>query len=255
MSEIILKQYEIVRMDVVDSSNDEAKRLIKEEQYSHSNHKFVLVAGSQIAGKGRDRRLWISPEGNLYFSAVVIPNVPVWRLPQLSFVVAIAVKEALSHFIPKSAKITLKWPNDILVNNKKIAGILLESEYVGKDPKVRKVIIGVGINIKHCPEDLEIEATFAQAYMDQEIKLDDVLEKWIISFDQWFRLWEREGFTKIRLVWLANAHGTGKMMRVRFAQQEYEGSFKDVDQEGCLILQLPNGKEKTIAAGDVYFSI
>lgn len=250
----ILSQYNIQCEEVVDSTNDEAKRLVVDNPQGYLVNKKIVWAKTQLAGKGRDRRSWVSIDGNLFYTAIITPEVETNQLPQMAFIAGLALKEALEYFLPKDVKIKFKWPNDILIDGKKLAGILLESDYVG-NPKVRKVFVGIGVNVEHCPSDLPIQTTKLYDYIDEKVELRSIIERWIVSFDRWLRLWEREGFEKPRIVWLAHAHGLGKVTKVRFAQQEHEGAFKEVDETGCLILTLADGSDKKIAAGDVYFSI
>ena len=147
-------------------------------------------------------------------------------------------------------KIQLKWPNDILLQEKKVAGILLESEAGGtKFPEW--VIVGVGVNVAHFPNKTVPSATSLNAE-HLIVTVEDTLVAFTRSFHRWANIWVEEGFDKVRCAWLNRAIGKGKAIEVRLENQTLTGKFEDLDNDGALILS-DNGTKSRIAAGVIYF--
>jgi len=138
--------FTLVELPAVGSTNDYAKDLARKGQSAFT----VVWTHDQTAGKGRQGNTWTSIPGNLYMTMILRPGVNAERTGQLSFVAAVALAETLKEFLPSSAQITLKWPNDLLLNGKKAAGILLETEAGGAKP-VDWVVIGMGVNVTGAP--------------------------------------------------------------------------------------------------------
>ena len=151
-------------------------------------------------------------------------------------------------------EVTYKWPNDVLLNGRKGAGILLESRSA-TDGTLDCLILGVGANVRHFPEDSTFPATslhFEGAPPDlSEVEL---LEAFSRSFQNWANRWLDDGFAPIRRAWLNHAHGLGEEIEVRLPRETLKGTFKDLDERGALILKLAGGETRPISAGDVYFS-
>lgn len=208
----------------------------------------VIQAMQQEGGKGRHGNHWDSPIGNLYMSVLLRPDCEIEQAGQLSFVVAVALSDALDNYIDleKHTK-TLKWPNDILVNKLKISGILLESNM--KDNKLDSIILGMGLNIFTKPElsiclnDVAKEPVYINAVRDT------VLDK--LSY--YYSLWQEKGFAPILEAWLKQAHGMGEPITARLPKETYKGIFKGVTPDGGLILEQENGEENIIHAAEVYF--
>ena len=139
--------YQLVRLDSVDSTNEEARRLAASEAAVDGTLVWAL---SQTAGKGRRGRAWESPGGNLYCSILLRPDCAAAKAAQLSFVAAVAVVEAVTDIAGPALEVRCKWPNDVLVGGRKISGILLESE-AGAGDEVEWVVVGVGVNVAHHP--------------------------------------------------------------------------------------------------------
>ncbi len=146
--------YQPVLRETVDSTNNAAKQLAREGAAAG----MVVWAMQQTAGRGRRGRSWVSPPGNLYASLLLRPSCPPEEAAQLGFVTALAVADALEEMAPGLPPIACKWPNDVLVGGRKIAGILLESE-IGADQNLAFLIIGLGVNLVFAPADAEFPAT------------------------------------------------------------------------------------------------
>ena len=239
--------FQLFSYDNVDSTNEEAKRLAKKGIPDGA----IVWAKEQSSGIGRRGRKWVSAKGNLFFSILLRPNCSVPEAMQLSFVTSLSIMEIIDDVLPESVNVNCKWPNDILVENRKISGILLESQSKPKGD-IDWIVIGVGLNIKSFPKDLEFPATAliregAKDYMCAGI----MLELFSHHFLSIYKTWEKFGFETIRIAWLSRVAWLGKKISVRLEQETLKGEFKNLDKDGALIL-LQNGVERRITAGDVF---
>lgn len=228
----------IVHHERIGSTSDEAKRLAAEG----APHGTVVHADEQVAGRGRLGRTWFSPAGNLYLSVILRLDVPPERGGELSFLAALAVSDAVNGLLPKQVRATLKWPNDVLVQEGKIAGILVEQ--IGE---VR--ILGMGLNIIEAPRNAPYKtATLVGAggIGSVEGARDILLER--LGF--WLDTWTEEGFWPIRQAWLSRAHPIGTPLRASIGGRTEEGTFAGLDEDGALLLDTDKGR-KRIVAGDV----
>ncbi len=241
--------YALHYLEEVDSTNSEALRLA-EAAYGE---KHWVVAGRQTRGRGRRGREWTSKPGNLYASLLLHPEKSLTEAATLSFVAGIAIRQALADLAPPaSERIHLKWPNDLLVDGKKVAGILLESS-LGNGRKNPAIVIGCGINCAHSPDDTEFPATnLASAGMD--IAPAALFNRVAIRFDEFYRAWApSNGFAEIRDRWLKSAAGISKPITVRLGDRQISGIFESLDTNGQLILLESNNKKTIVTAGDVFF--
>ena len=208
---------------------------------------LVVQALQQHGGKGRHGNQWISPIGNLYMSILLRPKCDLAQAGQLAFVTAVALSEALGEYIDADKHLkTLKWPNDLLIDNRKISGILLESDVKGN--QLNAIVLGIGVNIFKAPElavglnDIAREPVYVN-------KVRDVtLEKLSYYCD----LWQEKGFAPIREAWLKQAQGLGKPMTARLPTESFKGVFKGLTEVGSLILD-EEGTDKIIHAAEVHF--
>jgi BirA family transcriptional regulator, biotin operon repressor / biotin---[acetyl-CoA-carboxylase] ligase len=238
--------YRLVLRDTVGSTNDEAKILACEGAPPGT----VVWAFEQTAGRGRRGRSWVSPRGNLYASIILRPACRAEQAAQLGFVAALAVGDALSELVSSLGALAYKWPNDVLVNGRKIAGILLESE-MGRDNVLAFVIIGVGINLASAPADAEFPATSiageGRPAPSPQAALDIVLR----HFGTWAQRWRRQGFGPVRAAWRERAFALGGQIRARLETATLHGRFVDIDERGALLLETGGGLRR-ISAGDVF---
>jgi BirA family transcriptional regulator, biotin operon repressor / biotin---[acetyl-CoA-carboxylase] ligase len=237
----------LLELEEVDSTNAEARRRAQ----SGVEGPLWIMAERQTAGRGRRGRVWIAPPGNLSATLLLRPGRPASECAQLSFAAALAVADMLSSN-GAGAAVRLKWPNDVLAAEKKIAGILLESES-GADGAAAWLAIGTGVNLAAFPGDTELTATSLRALGATPPTPKDALLDLAAAFAKWYEAWRGEGFGPIREAWLARALGLGKRIRVRLAKEEIAGTFRDIDDGGALVLGLPGGVTRSIAAGDVFF--
>lgn len=204
-----------------------------------------LVALKQTSGYGRRGAEWLQEEGDVAATLLFRPEAPAETLPQLSFVAALAVFDAIRRAAPK-ATLTLKWPNDVLAGGGKIAGLLLE--LIGSAPSL--VVLGVGVNIVSAPTGLDYPTARLIDFASPPPLPRDFVERLDETFDAWRQRWEKEGFAPVRAEWLARAEGRGGKVRVRLPEEIVEGVFEDLDLGGALILNC-DGVRRMIAAGAV----
>ncbi|MED5396629.1 MAG: Bifunctional ligase/repressor BirA [Alphaproteobacteria bacterium MarineAlpha3_Bin4] len=241
--------YKLIALNTVDSTNAEAKRLAVRGEDETADGTIVW-AKEQTAGRGRRGRTWSSPKGNLYCSLILRPDAPASVAAQLSFVAGLAIHDALCLLSEPGHEVLVKWPNDILVNGKKVAGILLEAEQSSGDVPAW-LILGLGLNVGVHPEDAEFPATSLrfEGWPSTEI---DVLEAYCRYFLSWTSRWLDKGFEQVRKNWLWRCKGQGEHMEVRLAGETLTGVFADIDDNGALVLDQ-DGHQRIISAGDVYF--
>jgi BirA family biotin operon repressor/biotin-[acetyl-CoA-carboxylase] ligase len=234
--------------DVIDSTNEEARRLAVAGEAGP----IWISAARQTAGRGRRGRAWESPSGNLAATLMLRPGKPAGECAQLSFAAAIAACDMLRDFAPDS-ELRVKWPNDVLAGGRKIAGILLESASQGGDPPAW-LAIGIGVNLAMHPEGTEFPATSLKALGAPVPSADDALLHLAAHFARWYDTWRGEGFAALRDAWLARAAGLGMRIRARLATEETNGVFEGIDGSGALILRESTGVVRHIAAGEVFFA-
>ena len=242
--------YRLLRYDRIGSTNDAAKDLAR----SSAAEGTVVWAGEQTAGRGRRGRLWQSPPGNLYVSLVLRPSGGAAHTAQLGFVAALGLRDAVAGLTGPGPRVECKWPNDVLANGRKLAGILLESETAAAGT-IDFVVIGVGTNLAFRPSDVEYPATSLTEEGFPEVTPAVLLEAFAHCFDAWARRWRAEGFAPIRAAWLARASGVGEAIRVRLERSTLLGRFVDLDEDGALLLDAAaeqGGGRRRIAAGEVF---
>lgn len=237
--------YRLVAHESVASTNDEARRLATDGAPDGT----VVRALWQTAGRGRRGRAWDSQPGNLYCSLILRPERPVAEAAQFSFVAALALGEAVLPLLPDDVALCYKWPNDLLLDGAKVAGILLESGGTGSAAP-DWLVVGCGLNIAHFPAVTDgYPATSLTAAGCPPIAVDGMLARFLEAFDRW----RREGIAALRAAWIERAAGLGEQIAVRLPNDELRGRFAGLDDSGALLLDLPDGARRVISAGDVYF--
>ena len=229
----------------LDSTNAEARRLSE----GGESGPLWITAVRQTAGRGRRGRNWESPAGNLAATLLLRPGRPLAQWAQLSFAAAIAVADMAAGLAPQ-ARIAVKWPNDVLADGRKLAGILLET--AAGPVAGSALIIGVGVNLADHPGDTEFPAISLAALGTKPPAPEDALGLLAPGLARWYDIWQAEGFAPIRDAWLARAAGLGQRIRARLPDRERMGVFEGIDADGALLLNEA-GRTTAIAAGDVFF--
>jgi BirA family transcriptional regulator, biotin operon repressor / biotin---[acetyl-CoA-carboxylase] ligase len=208
-----------------------------------------IAARAQTAGRGRRDRDWATPDGNLAASFLTATDVPLSKAATLGFVAGLALDEALKLCAP-GLPVALKWPNDVLVQNMKLAGILLESEPV--DGRLA-VVVGIGVNVVAAPQGLPLPAT-SLAALGKPVRTVDLFTALTDAWTAFERIWDAgRGLSAIRSQWLKRAAGIGAPVSVQMGNNVLRGIFETLDEEGRLVLRTPDNSKVTIAAGDVHF--
>jgi BirA family biotin operon repressor/biotin-[acetyl-CoA-carboxylase] ligase len=207
-----------------------------------------ITAQSQSAGRGRRGSIWVSAPGNLYATLLLSePSAPE-HAPQLSFVAALALHDAIAECAPQLGPLlTLKWPNDLLLGAAKVAGILIE----GERAPAFAVAIGIGVNCTAHPAPAAYPATDLAA-AGAPVSADALFASLSVKMPGRLAQWNSgHGFATIRADWLARAAGLGETIRVGLPDRELAGRFEGLDEAGCLMLTGPDGAKVVVATGDV----
>lgn len=247
--------YRLRAFDFVTSTNDVARALVSVPEQEgpvqeEGEGAVVIWAGAQTAGRGRQGRLWHSPLGNLYATVVVRDVGPPATAAVLSLAAAVALAAALAPQGPESTPLRCKWPNDLLLKEAKVCGVLLEYGVTAARPWL---LIGVGVNVVSAPTATPYPATALRSH-GFDIALEDLLSAYLHHLDDWMRRWRREGAALLHAAWLAWAPPLGTPLVARLADGASRGGrFLGLDESGALRLERPDGAVETIAAGDVFW--
>ncbi len=209
---------------------------------------------TQTAGKGRRARVWISPLGNFYATLLLQPTEPPEQVALRSFAAAIALRDAFVALTGLPQAFALKWPNDVLLNGGKVAGILLESTRAGQG---MHLAVGIGVNLIAAPETHLVEpGALAPVSLLGETGLrvtpEAFLDTLATSFAHWEAVFQRDGFAPLRAEWLAHAARLGEVIRARTGDQTREGVFETIDGAGNLMLRMAR-ETVAIPAAEVFF--
>jgi len=238
--------FRIEEVAAIDSTNE----ALRHRAAAGEPEGLVLRADTQHAGRGRRGRGWNSPPGNLYVSLLLRPDCAPAMGATVGFVAAIALGEVLRGLTP--SPVLHKWPNDLLIGGAKMTGVLLEA---GTQPagKLDWLVLGMGVNIVSHPEAGLYPTTDLVASGGQPISPQELLQRFLTGFGPAYDTWCRSGFGAVRAAWLAHAAGIGERVVARLEREEIAGRFADLDPDGTLVMTLDGGRQRRIAAGDVFF--
>jgi BirA family transcriptional regulator, biotin operon repressor / biotin---[acetyl-CoA-carboxylase] ligase len=238
--------FPVLRYDSIDSTNEEARRLVGAGELGP----FWIVAKKQTGGRGRLGRSWVSKPGNVYSTLLLRLQTTTKVLPQVGFVCALAVHDAVSSFLPiGTVKAHLKWPNDCLVNGLKLAGILTEHLHAGQSC----LAIGCGINVAHSPDDVGYP-TGSLARFGAVADVEEVFDRYAAAMERWLLSWdEGRNFADINEAWLSRAIGVSETVTVNQDQRSLEGRFAGLGKDGCLLLETSSDTVK-VYSGDLFIS-
>lgn len=212
-----------------------------------------IITHDQYDGRGRRGRSWSMPAGNFAGSLAIKPSGSAAEVALYSFVAGLALYDALAAVAGPSARLALKWPNDVLLNGGKVAGILLES--VGQGGQVAALAVGCGVNLAGAPP-AEPGAAFAPVSLLGETAIsvtpEEFLDVLAPAFAHWAARLRAEGFAPLREAFLARAARLGDTITARTGTAELHGRFEGIDDSGALILVTAGGRQ-TVPAADVFF--
>jgi BirA family biotin operon repressor/biotin-[acetyl-CoA-carboxylase] ligase len=210
-----------------------------------------VMAAEQMAARGRRGRAWRMPPGNFAATLAMRPGGGPAEAALRSFVASLALHDALSGIAGRADPFTLKWPNDVLLNGGKLAGILLENTGTGV------LLVGVGVNLAAAPDPADLEeGAVAPVSLAGETGVDvspaAFLDALAPAFAQWEERLAARGFAPVREAWLARAARLGQPIRARTGTEDLRGTFETVDDHGHLVLATPGGR-RSVAAAEVFF--
>lgn len=248
----------ILHFDSVDSTNKKAKEFAS----TPSAEGTVVVAEHQHAGRGRGNRVWHSPKGGLYLSILLRPNDPK-RSNELSILVGAGLAQAVTQLLPKSVDVSVKWPNDILVNWKKVGGILCEAIEGEKC-----VVVGIGLNVNIPGEQLSpflknpFSATSFSVEVDGVFDLKQVTDVILAKVFSLYGLYHTEGFKPIQYLWEKNCRLIGKKIELReMGWREFDnkasgvgmttGTCLGIDDSGGIVLSNQRGERMSYTTGEI----
>lgn len=208
----------------------------------------------QTAGRGRRARNWASPLGNFYATLLLQPMEPPEQVALRSFAAALALRDAFVSLTGLGAAFKLKWPNDVLLNGGKVAGILLESTRAGHG---MHLAIGIGVNLIGAPSTALVEAGAVEpvsllSETGLRITPEAFLDALAANYARWEHIFVTEGFAPLRTEWLSHAARLGEVIRARTGDQTREGVFEDIDTAGNLRLRMTR-ETVAIPAAEVFF--
>jgi BirA family biotin operon repressor/biotin-[acetyl-CoA-carboxylase] ligase len=237
----------VLRFESLDSTNEEALRQLA----AGAAPPLWIVADEQSRGRGRGGRRWNSPKGNLYATLLIETGVSAAVATQLSFVAALAAHDAIATHLRSGqiSRLRLKWPNDVMLDGAKLAGLLLESLASPKG-KGLAVILGVGINVSFAPPITDRAA--ATLGLDPSA-VPQVFASLAAALETWLQWWdEGRGFPAVRQAWLSRALALNEPISVNLNGAAVRGKFRGVDAGGALQLETEPGVVITVTAGDIY---
>jgi BirA family transcriptional regulator, biotin operon repressor / biotin---[acetyl-CoA-carboxylase] ligase len=238
----------IVLLDHIGSTNTEAFRLAEDGAEDGT----VVIADSQHHGKGRLGREWLSPPGvNIYCSVILRPPIPPVSAYQMTFLSAVAVARVVEQTVPLMPRI--KWPNDILLNGRKIAGLL--NEMSAETEKVNFVILGIGVNLnmseQQFPENLRHPASSLMLESGSEVERKTFFTTLIKELDTLYDSYLRSGDEPVRKEWVHRCDMIGKSVAVSGPNTMISGTVTGVDEHGALLVRLSDGSIEQVLSGDV----
>ncbi len=230
------------------STNTEAFRLAE----AGAPEGTVVIADRQTAGKGRLGRQWVSPGGvNLYLSLVLRPDLPPYEAPQLTFLSAVAVARAIEDLAGIKAEI--KWPNDLLIGGRKVAGLL--NEMSAETDRVSFVILGIGVNINMAagqfPDGLRTPATSLMIESGRQISRSLFAARLLELLDSGYATFAESGFGTVREEWGRRCNAFGRNVMVESGIAVLTGAFSGIDHDGAMLVRFEDGRVERVMSGDV----
>jgi BirA family transcriptional regulator, biotin operon repressor / biotin---[acetyl-CoA-carboxylase] ligase len=208
----------------------------------------IVLAEKQNKGKGRLARQWLSPKGGgIYMSVILRPEIAPFQAPIYTLMAAVSLAQAIRDMAPLEAFI--KWPNDIIINDKKIAGILTEME--AEADRVKFIVLGIGINVNTKLSDLPKTASSISHSAGSHISRQNLLIALVERLDKNYKIITRSGFSDIRVQWKNFSATLGKRVRANCMNRIIEGIAVDIDSDGALKIRTDNGFHEKVFAGDL----
>lgn len=243
--------HDIYYYDQVDSTQTIAQELANKGVKEGA----IVVADEQTGGRGRMARAWYSPkETGIWMSLILRPKIPIQHTPQLTLLTAVAIVQAIEEISGLSP--VIKWPNDILINGKKVVGILTELQ--AEADRVHAVIIGMGINVNqnqdHFPVHIKEIATSLFIEKGKYFTRAEIIQKILLSFERLYDQFLKDGFKPIKSLWESYAISLKQMITARTLSGTIRGKAIGINDEGVLLVQTEEGEVKHIYSADIEIS-
>jgi BirA family biotin operon repressor/biotin-[acetyl-CoA-carboxylase] ligase len=242
----IFGKTELVYLPETDSTN----RVAKDLALKNSPEGTLVIAEKQTQGRGRLGRQWFSPaDDGIYISLILRPAIPPQEAPKLTLLTAVAVADAVIDLT--ALPVHIKWPNDILINDKKTAGILTEIN--SEMDRVNYIVVGLGLNVNtpSFPDEIKDLATSLFLETGQKWSRLKLVQAYLCRFEEYYTLFKKSGFNSVLSRWKELTRMIGKSINVSMLNEHYQGVVQAIDPDGALILKDPNGKIQRIICGDV----
>jgi len=247
-----LTTLEFVKHPMVFEELDSTNLTAKDLANTGAEDGTVVIARTQRHGRGRFDRVWQSPLGGIYLSLILRPTVPLQQASLLSFMTALTVAKTIRSYGPQAM---IKWPNDVRVHGRKIAGLLLESE--ADASTLQYVIVGVGINLAvdltQLPSEIRQKSTSLHIELADPVEYYHFLKTFFLLFEKEYHTFKARRFEEILAEWKAWSDTLGKQVRVTTMRETLQGIAYDVDPFGFLLLRTENGDRKKILSGDCVY--
>jgi len=238
---------EIHYFEKISSTNTVAKRQAQKD----AKEGTTIIAETQTRGKGRLNRTWLSPKGGIWLSIILRPEIAAEESLKITLTGAVAVAKTLRKMFNLKAEI--KWPNDVLINHKKVCGILTEAALKGKT--INFVIIGIGINanftLMTLPKNLQATATTLKEALREDVDREKLVCFLLKEFESCYKMFKERKFKQLLKEWRAMASFLGKEVEVVSFKEKFRGVATDIDNDGTLIVKLADGTTKKVLSGDV----
>lgn len=238
---------EIYYYEEVESTNAVAKKLALEG----AKQGCVVIAERQSRGRGRLERKWHSPEGGLWFSVILRPIIKAAEVPKLVLIAAVAIYKAINRVLGLSVEV--KWPNDILINGRKVCGILTEA--VSRGENLCFVVLGVGlnvnINLQVLPQEVRESATSLKEVVGKKIDRINIFCSCLTWLEHFYQMFQKGKFDLILEEWRKQASFLGNDIEVKGITETIRGRAIDIDKNGALILELTDGTRCKVLSGDI----
>ncbi len=235
----------VIHLPSVSSTNNYAKTLAKE----NATEGTIVIANRQTGGRGRKKRPWTSPKGGLWFSIILRPNIPPTEAMKVTMCAACALTEAIKK--ETNLNPSIKWPNDILINDKKLCGIL--TELSAEIDTINFLIIGIGVNANNrIPENINHIATSLKKELQKKVNALSLFIQILESFERFYTILINENDEIIQKTWISYSSTIGSNIQVKTEKGELRGKAIGLDKQGELIIKTPQG-EKRIITGDISY--
>jgi BirA family biotin operon repressor/biotin-[acetyl-CoA-carboxylase] ligase len=242
----VFGRHEIVYSREIDSTNTKAKELAS----AGSPEGTLVISEAQTTGRGRKGRTWFSPpRGGIYISLILRPTISPGEAPKITLLTAVVVAETLLSLTPLSVHI--KWPNDILIRGKKVAGILTEMST--EMDAINYVVVGLGLNVNtpDFPDDILDKATSVLIETGEVFSRVRLIREYLKWYEKYYGLFQSTGFEPVMRRWKELSNIIGKKIMVEVIGNQFTGEVRDIDEEGILILKDDQGNDHRIVSGDI----